>query len=316
METLSTLFDSFRHSSLYMVYTISLDMFIRLWYFLAIGIVIGSIISAYIPKRKLSSLARQSGVKGILVASLVGAASPLDSYAVIPIFTAMLASGLPRAPVMAFLASSPLINPIMFFWTWTVINPPIAVARLVSTITLGILCGLLVDYFTQKGFIVDEALQAAPANPGPQEGLELSAFPEEEKSASRLREALVMMWKTAKYPGRYFLIAIVLAALVETYVPTDAIVRYMGDSKTSVLIATAMSIPFYVCGGGAIPLVAQFLNMGMNKGAALAFFLVGPATRIAPMVTVLVLVRKKIFLVYFLVILLGGMGLGLLYGVL
>jgi uncharacterized membrane protein YraQ (UPF0718 family) len=299
-----------------MVYTISLNMFIRLWYFLAIGIVIGSIISAYIPKRKLSSLARQSGVKGIVVASLLGAASPLDSYAVIPIFTAMLASGLPRAPVMAFLVSSPLINPMMFFWTWTVINPPIALARLVSTITLGILCGLLVDYFTQKGFILDEALQAAPANPGPKEGLELSAFPGEEKSASKLREALVMMWKTAKYPGRYFLIAIVLAALVETYVPTDAIVRYMGGSKTSVLIATAMSIPLYVCGGGAIPLVAQFLNMGMNKGAALAFFLVGPATRIAPMVTVLVLVRKKIFLVYFLVILLGGMGLGLVYGAL
>ncbi len=124
------------------------------------------------------------------------------------------------------------------------------------------------------------------------------------------------MWNTAKYPGRYFLIAIVLAAVVETYVPTDAIVRYMGGSKASVLIATAMSIPFYVCGGGAIPIVAQFLNMGMNKGAALAYFVVGPATRIAPMVTVLALVRKRIFLVYFLVVLLGGMALGLLYGML
>lgn len=316
METLSTLFDSFRHSSLYMVYTISLNMFVRLWYFLTIGIVIGSIISVYIPKTRLSSLARKSGFKGILVASLLGAVSPLGSYAVIPIFATMLTSGLPRAPVMAFLVSSPLINPIMFFWTWTVINPPIAFARLVSAITLGILCGVLVSYLTNKGFIPDEALQAAPANPGPKKDLELSTFPEEEKSASKLREALVMMWKTAKYPGCYFLMAIVLAAVVETYVPADAIVRYMGGSRTSVLIVTAMSIPFYMCGGGAIPIVAQFLNMGMNKGAALAYFVVGPATRIAPMVTVLALVRKKIFLVYFLVILLGGMALGLLYGML
>jgi len=55
-QTLSALFDSLRNSSVYMVYTISLHMFIRLWCFLLIGIVIGSIISVYIPRRRLSSL--------------------------------------------------------------------------------------------------------------------------------------------------------------------------------------------------------------------------------------------------------------------
>lgn len=298
-----------------MVYTISLHLFIRLWYFLVIGIVVGSVISVYLPRSKLSSVAKRSGFKGIVIASLLGAVSPLGSYAVIPIFAALLASGLPKAPVMAFLVSSPLINPVMFFWTWTVINPSIAFARLVSAITLGMFCGVVVDYLAKKQFILDQALQGASANPGPQETLDLSTFPDEEKSGSKLREALVLMWNTAKYPGRYFLIAIMLAAVVETYVPTDAIIRYMGGSKTSVLIATAMSIPFYVCGGGAIPIVAQFLHMGMNKGAALAYFVVGPATRIAPMLTVLALVRKKVFLVYFMVVVLGGMALGFLYGI-
>ena len=47
-----------------------------------------------------------------------------------------------------------------------------------------------------------------------------------------------------------------------------------------------------------------------------AYFVVGPATRIAPMVTVLALVCKKIFLVYFLVTVVGGIGPGLLYGML
>lgn len=48
----------------------------------------------------------------------------------------------------------------------------------------------------------------------------------------------------------------------------------------------------------------------------LAYFVVGPATRIAAMVTVLVLVRKTIFPVYFLITVVGGIALGLLYGVL
>ena len=50
--------------------------------------------------------------------------------------------------------------------------------------------------------------------------------------------------------------------------------------------------------------------------AAPAYFVVGPATRIAPMVNVLVLVRKEIFLAYFLVTVVGGIGPGLLYGML
>ena len=317
MKTLISLFDSFQYSSIYTVLSISVHMFSRLWYLLALGIVVGSLVSVYMPRRKLSSIAAESGLKGILIASVLGAVSPLGSYAVIPIFTAMLAAGLPKAPMMTFLVSSPLIDPVIFILTWTVINPPMAFARLASAIILGIMCGVAVDYLTKKGLILQEALEAVPLNPNRKESLELSTFPEEDvRRENKLSEALALMWKTVKYPGRYFLIAILLAALVATYVPRDAIVRYMGAGHTSVFIAAAMGIPLYMCGGGAIPLVAQFLHMGMDNGAALAFLVVGPATRIAPMVTVFSLVRKKIFLVYFLVVLLGGMGLGFVYGML
>jgi uncharacterized membrane protein YraQ (UPF0718 family) len=269
------------------------------------------------PRRKLSSLARESGFKGILIASVLGVLSPLGSYAVIPIFASLLAAGLPIAPMMTFLVSSPLIDPVIFILTWTVINPSMAFARLLSAIILSTLCGVIVDYMTRRGSVLDEAVQIAPANPNSKEGLDLSTFPvEDAKSENKLREAVTLMWRSAKYPGRYFLVAIVLAALVATYVPRDAVVRYMGTGHASIFIAAAMGIPLYLCGGGAIPLVAQFLHMGMDTGAALAFLVVGPATRIAPMVTVFSLVRKKIFLVYFLVALLGGMGVGFLYGLL
>jgi hypothetical protein len=170
---------------------------------------------------------------------------------------------------------------------------------------------------TNRGFILEESLQASPANPNLRGSFDLSTFPEEDPGPeSKLSEAVKLMWKATKYPGRYFLIAIVLAAFVTTYVPRGAFVRYMGAEHTSIFIAAAMGIPLYMCGGGAIPLVAQFLHMGMHKGAALAFLIVGPATRLAPMVTVFSLVRKKTFLIYFLVVLLGGMALGFVYGLL
>ncbi len=304
-----------------------MHMFLHLWYFLALGIIIGSVISVYLPRRKLSSLARESGFKGILIAALAGAVSPLGSYAVIPIFTVMLYTGMPRAIVMTFLVSSPLINPVIFLLTWTVISPSMALARLLSAILLGILCGVAVDFLSKSGFFEDKVrrgsseragsaseAQARGPDGGSKEEVAFPTFPEEEiRPENRPKAALMMMWKTAKYPGRYFLLALLLAALLDVFVPRDTIARYMGTGHTSILLAAAMGIPLYMCGGGAIPLVAQFLQMGMDQGAALTFLVVGPATRIAPMVTVFSLVRKRVFLVYFLVVLLGGMGVGFLY---
>jgi len=313
METLISILEGFRASSIYTVLATSGKMFWHLWYLLALGIVLGSLVSVFMPRKELSSLAQESGLKGIVMASLLGAISPLGSYAVIPIFSAMIAAGMPKAIVMTFLVTSPLIDPLMFILTWTVINPSMAFARLASAIILGILCGVTVDSLERKGFLMEDAVQDVIGKPGTKD--EVAKKGEKYgKLENRLRDALPLMWMSAKYPGRYFLIAIVLAAVMATYVPKDVIVRYMGTGHTSIVIAAIMGIPLYMCGGGAIPLVDQFMSMGMDNGAALTFLVVGPATRIAPMITVFSLVRRRIFLVYFLVVLLGGMALGFLYG--
>ncbi len=313
METLISILEGFRASSIYTVLATSAKMFWHLWYLLALGIVLGSLVSIFMPRKELSSLAQESGLKGILMASLLGAISPLGSYAVIPIFSAMIAAGMPKAIVMTFLVTSPLIDPLMFILTWTVINPSMAFARLASAIILGILCGVTIDSLERKGLLMEDAVQDVIGKPGTKD--EVAKKGEKDgKLVNRLREALTLMWMSAKYPGRYFLIAIVLAAVMATYVPRDVIVRYMGTGHTSIVIAAIMGIPLYMCGGGAIPLVDQFMSMGMDNGAALTFLVVGPATRIAPMITVFSLVRRRIFLVYFLVVLLGGMALGFFYG--
>ena len=47
----------------------------------------------------------------IVVASLMGALSPFCSCGVIPVIAALLATGVPLAPVMAFWLASPLMDP-------------------------------------------------------------------------------------------------------------------------------------------------------------------------------------------------------------
>jgi uncharacterized membrane protein YraQ (UPF0718 family) len=50
-----------------------------------------------------------------VAASLAGALSPFCSCGVIPLIAAMLASGVPLAPVMAFCISSPIMDPDVYY---------------------------------------------------------------------------------------------------------------------------------------------------------------------------------------------------------
>ena len=45
-------------------------------------------------------------------------------------------------------------------------------------------------------------------------------------------------------------------------------------------VAATIGVPLYMCGGGTIPLLQQWLVGGMSLGSAAAFMITGPATKI------------------------------------
>ncbi len=65
-----------------------------------------------------------------------------------------------------------------------------------------------------------------------------------------------------------------------------------------------------MCGGGTVALIGVLVSMGMGQGAALAFFITGPATKISTIVSLQAVLRKKIALVYLTVTLIGGVLFG------
>ena len=77
----------------------------------------------------------------VVFASLMGALSPFCSCGVIPIIAALLASGVPLAPVMAFWLASPLMDPSMFAITTGVLGLPFAIAKTVAALAVGLLGG-------------------------------------------------------------------------------------------------------------------------------------------------------------------------------
>jgi uncharacterized membrane protein YraQ (UPF0718 family) len=222
-----------------------------------------------------------------------------------------MAAGFPAAPLMAFLIASPLMNPSLFVITWGVIGPEMAVARALSALVLGLTGGMIADVLSRRR-VVDFGRSVTPDFSGRSHHPPTVVGTSGRGVMTFLHQCKGMTLFIAKY----FLLSLLLAAAVQVLIPPRWIVNLFGGRDfNSVLMGGLLGIPFYVCGGGTVATIAVLIGMGMGQGAALAFFLTGPATKISTILTLQAVVRRKVMTLYLCVTLLGGVLLGYGYSV-
>ncbi|WP_200881990.1 permease [Nitrincola sp. A-D6] len=86
----------------------------------------------------------------IIMGALAGALSPFCSCGVIPLIAALLAMGVPLAPVMAFWLASPLMDPAMFALTTGIIGVEFALAKALVAIGMGLFGGALYTSWSKE----------------------------------------------------------------------------------------------------------------------------------------------------------------------
>ena len=247
----------------------------------------------------------------IVFASLMGALSPFCSCGVIPVIAALLASGVPLAPVMAFWLASPLMDPSMFAITTGVLGLPFAVAKAVAAVAVGLLGGFGVLALQRFGILVGPPLRDGIGNGG--------------CAGSKIRNPKAVVWRYWQEParretfwagarqnllflGKWLVLAFVLESLMVAYVPADLIANVAGDGGfLSILGATLVGIPSYLNGNAALPLVAGLMDKGMAPGAAMAFLVGGGVTSIPAALAVWGIARRQVFAAYLAFAILGAL---------
>ncbi len=275
--------------------------FIYIWYYLTVlleqiapywilGIVVGSFVSVF-GKLKINNLLGEvsqlkMGILGVIPASLLGIASPLCMYGTIPIVASFAKKGMREDWLAAFMMSSILLNPQLLIFS-AVLGTKVFALRILSSILTGILAGILVHFFFRNKSI-----------------FKFSGFSESSNrdiDPNLLIRLLKNIWRNVKATGHYFLAGIVLTALFQRYVPSDGFAELFGNQKgMGVLLAATLGVPLYVCGGGTIPLLLEWLQRGMSLGAATTFMVIGPATKITNLGALKIIFSARNFFIYFL----------------
>jgi hypothetical protein len=112
--------------------------------------------------------------------------------------------------------------------------------------------------------------------------------------------------------GKWLAIGIVLAGLITTALPADFIETQLGTGIVPMLAVLLVALPLYVCATASTPIAAAFMLKGLSPGAALVFLLVGPATNAAAFPMIINMLGKRSAMVFFAVLALVSVALGLL----
>ena len=266
------------------------------------GMVIGSLVSVF-AKNAIHSLFgglkdKKMGIWGVIPASLLGTLSPLCMYGTIPIAASFSRQGMRDDWLAAFMMSSILLNPQLMLYSTALGGQALAV-RLITCILCGVLAGLLVHFLWGKR----EFFRFDGFEPGPGRDTDPNLF---------LR-FLKNLGRNVRATGPYFLIGVLLSALFQRYVPSDAFASLFGENEGfGLLLAATIGVPLYACGGGAIPLLQQWLASGMSMGAAASFMITGPATKITNLGALKIVLGIRHFLIYLIYVMGFSMAAGLM----
>jgi uncharacterized membrane protein YraQ (UPF0718 family) len=267
-------------------------LFINIAPYLLISILINVAAVRFFRGKNLN-FSSKSRVISIFIGALIGLVSPLPTYAAIPIGVSLVAAGIPFSAIMAFILASPLMNPSIFFLTATQLGMEMAVVRTLAAFIIAL----------TGGFITMKILKSIYVQ---------KTFPNQYKSKNR--PIFKEIYRNSLYVVKTFSIAILLSAVVKSLVPQEVVTGLLGgDGTTGTLVAMGMGIPFYTCGGAAIPFMETLLSLGMSKGAVLAFFLAGPATKLETLYAYKTLLGLKVLVFYLVLTLLFSFFAGIIY---
>lgn len=285
-------------SRLVLAATLAWDQVLDLGPYVVGGIMLAALLGRLDLPRRWGKWLSRSGTGTVLGAACLGGASPLCTYGTVPVLAELLRSGASPGPALAFLVASSLLNPQLFLLMVAGLGLPLALAQVTGVLVLSLPVGLLARRLKPETFLSAETLSLSPC------------------ASTHARHTILRLTETV---GLYFVLGVILAALLQTLVPPTWTASLLGaDRWYGVLLAGVLGVPLYSCGGGAVPVVAGLLAQGMSPGAALTFFLAGPATRLTALAALGTLLNRRALIAYTGYVVVGaalvGMALNLTLG--
>jgi hypothetical protein len=199
---------------------------------------------------------------------------------VIPVSASLKKHGASKGAVTSFLFSTPQTGIDSIMVTYGMLGPIVALVRPLIALLTGILCGSIVYAFDRQYDDIDT-----------EDCHDECCEPLHQSTIKRiLNYSFITLPKDIIKP---LMVGIIVAALINIYLPITIIDNFVGKGFLSMIIMIIIGLPLYVCATASIPIALAMMAKGVTLGAALVFLMVGPATNTTSITTMMKILGKK-----------------------
>ncbi|NNK57925.1 MAG: permease [Desulfofustis sp.] len=281
--------------------------------FVGISFLVG-VINEFLPQDKVKRWLSGRHGRGYLVGSILGGLTPFCSCSTIPVTIGLLRAGAGFGPTMAFLFTSPLVNPVIIPLFVTLLGLEITLVYATVAIGMTIVISFLLEKAGFSRFLIEDALQLgiAPAATG----TPLSRPVSRSASGDSATQFMVQLQPAAtgkgtagsgpeqqsaftipvyqqEQPGTwrrifneavrqfrsllpYVILGVAIGSVIHGFLPADLVVRLAGaDNPLAVPVSAVVGIPLYLRVSTMVPIAASLVAKGMSLGAVIALIIGG-----------------------------------------
>jgi len=286
------------------------------------------ILNLFINPRKIQKV-MSSNKSGYLISSALGSITPFCSCSTIPLTLGLLKARAAFGPIMTFLFTSPLLNPIIIVVFWSAFGYEVTLIYGFIAFFVSILAGFTLERFSFEKYIKKEIFEAdevAATSCG-------TDFKKEDKTQSsscststsftlekpksfstvsccdsnigvkttskkkskwaKITDKALMKktWKQFLSFAPYIAIGVAIGAVVHGFVPQELLTKYASaDNPLAIPIAAIIGIPLYIRASSMVGLAPALIDGGVSMGVILALTVAGAGASLPEMIML-----KKIF---------------------
>jgi len=270
--------------------TVFLGIFIEAIPFLLLGTLGSGFVEAFLDQNQIQRLIPRGALAGALSGSLLGMIFPVCECGVVPLTRRLFNKGLPVAAGIAFLMAAPVLNPIVilstssaFGWGWMLVG------RLGLSMLIAVTTGSLFSVVKSPSEIllpVSLKLSTTAPEKASNQALPLRSFRE------KLNQMLVIAADEFFEMGRFLILGASLAALMQAFIPQQALLQIGHGPVTSVLVMMALAVLLSICSTVDAFVALGFISI-FSPGAILAFLIFGPMVDIKTTLMYLSVFKKR-----------------------
>lgn len=263
--------------------------------------------SYFPPERTKRILTGFTGVKGAVIAALLGTVTPFCSCSSIPIFIGFTRAGLPLGMTFAFLISSPMVDVASMLMLMSFFGSEFAVIYVVVGLLLAIGGGLLLNAMKMEKYI------RRYDNPIREFYSESEYFNQRQRIGYACNDTRIIVRNV--FP--YVLAGVAIGAFLHNWVPQDWIMAVLGEQNVfSVPLAVLIGLPIYADIFGAIPIAEALYLASVPAGTILALMMAITTLSLPSLIMLSKVLERKLLFTFIGVVTIGIIFIGYFFNLL